>query len=77
MKSTIVCCSILSLAASSTAGQDETLLLHQPTISADHVAFVYAENIWIVNRDGGVGRRLTRNPGREYSPRFSPAGTTP
>ncbi|MEW6742281.1 MAG: PDZ domain-containing protein [Planctomycetota bacterium] len=52
----------------------ETLLLRQPAISATHVAFVYAGDLWIAQRDGSNPRRLTVHPGVESSPRFSPDG---
>jgi len=52
----------------------ETLLLQQPTVSATQVAFVYAEDVWIVSRQGGVARRLTSDVGREVGPKFSPDG---
>ena len=61
--------------ALSAAGEDETLLLRQPTISADHVAFVYAGDIWIADRDGGSARRLTVHRGVERYPMFSPDGS--
>ncbi|MFC1716221.1 hypothetical protein ACFL6S_21290 [Candidatus Poribacteria bacterium] len=54
--------------------QNETLLLRQPTISANHVAFVYAGDIWLVDRDGGDATRLTVHPGIESGPVFSPDG---
>ncbi len=53
-----------------------TLMLEQPAISAEHVAFIYAEDLWVADRDGGNARRLTTHPGRELRPRFSPDGTT-
>jgi len=51
-------------------------LLRQPTVSARHVAFAYAGDIWIVDRGGGVARRLTTFPGAESVPRFSPDGNS-
>ncbi len=56
------------------APQDETLLLQNPTVSLEHVVFVYARDLWIAPRDGGDARRLTSNPGTETSPRLSPDG---
>ncbi len=53
---------------------DETLLLQMPTVSKEHVAFVYAEDLWIVGRKGGTARRLTSHVGREVGPKFSPDG---
>ena len=32
---------------------EEARLLRNPTVSQDHVAFVYANDIWVVPRDGG------------------------
>jgi len=52
----------------------ETLLLQQPTVSRDHVVFVYAQDLWIVGRKGGTARRLTSHVGRESGPRLSPDG---
>jgi tricorn protease len=52
----------------------ETLLLQQPTVSSDHVAFLYAGDLWIADRDGGSPRRLTVHPGQKSTPMFSPDG---
>jgi tricorn protease len=49
-----------------------TRLLRQPTISATHIAFSYANNIWTVERAGGIARRLTSFQGQTANPRFSP-----
>lgn len=51
-----------------------TLLLQDPTISAEHIVFRYAEDLWVVGRQGGEARRLTSSPGRESSPQLSPDG---
>ena len=51
-----------------------TMLLRQPTISQTHIAFVYANDLWIVGKDGGEARRLTSNEGQESLPHFSPDG---
>ncbi len=56
------------------AGTKETLLLKQPTISSDAVAFLYAGDIWMAGRDGSYPRRLTAQNGKKYSPYFSPDG---
>lgn len=74
MKILVFACVILLVSALSTAGQNETFLLRQPTVSADHVAFVYAGDIWLVARDGGDATRLTVHPGIESEPVFSPDG---
>jgi tricorn protease len=48
--------------------------LRQPTVSADYVAFVYAGDIWLADRDGGDAKRLTVHKGIESEPAFSPDG---
>ncbi len=56
------------------AAAQGTRLLRQPTVSADQVAFAYANDLWIASREGGDARRLTSFPGSESQPRFSPDG---
>ena len=53
---------------------DPTRLLRTPTVSATHIAFAYANNIWIVERAGGQARRLTSFQGQTLNPHFSPDG---
>jgi tricorn protease len=52
-----------------------TRLLRQPTISAKHIVFVYADDLWLVDRDGGDAKRLTSHEGTESFPHFSPVNT--
>jgi tricorn protease len=52
----------------------ETLLLKQPTVSQNQVAFLYAGELWIANRDGSQVRRLTAQKGTKSDPLFSPDG---
>src|SRR5687768_13014132 len=51
-----------------------TRLLRTPTVSATHIAFAYANNIWSVPRAGGAARRLTSFPGQTLNPHYSPDG---
>jgi len=53
-----------------------TRLLRQPTVSATHIAFAYAGNIWIVDRAGGTARRVTSFQGQATNPQLSPDGRT-
>lgn len=52
----------------------QTRLLSQPTVSAEHVAFVYAGDLWVSDRDGADPRRLTTAAAEENNPYFSPDG---
>lgn len=65
---------LLFLATSLHTFAQGTMLLRQPTISNEHIAFVYANDLWIVGKDGGDARRLTSNEGMEADPHFSPDG---
>src|SRR5215470_16457927 len=51
-----------------------TRLLRSPTVSATQIAFAYANNIWVVERAGGMARRLTSFQGQTSDPHFSPDG---
>jgi tricorn protease len=53
----------------------DTRLLDQPAVSATHVAFVYADDLWVARLDGTEVRRLTTDEGIESDPVFSPDGT--
>ena len=53
---------------------EPTLLLRSPTVSATQIAFAYANNIWSVDRAGGLARRLTSFQGQTTNPQFSPDG---
>ena len=53
----------------------DTRLLTDPAISKDHIAFAYANDLWVANLDGSNVRRLTSHPGVESGPRFSPDGS--
>jgi len=54
---------------------NDTRLLSQPAISKDHVAFIYASDLWVAGIDGKNVKRLTADEGQEASPAFSPDGT--
>lgn len=53
---------------------DATLLLRQPAVSAERLAFVYAGDLWVAHRDGSAPRRLTSHAAEENTPIFSPDG---
>jgi tricorn protease len=53
----------------------DTRMLSQPAISANHIAFIYAEDLWVANTDGSQPRRLTVDEGIESNPAFSPDGS--
>jgi tricorn protease len=52
----------------------DTRLLAQPATNGTHVAFVYADDLWVARADGTDVRRLTTDDGIESNPAFSPDG---
>ena len=50
------------------------LLMRNPTVNGTHIAFEFAGDLWRVARSGGRAERLTRGPGPEMGPRYSPDG---
>jgi tricorn protease len=72
-----LCCVVAALAATSLSAQPsvtDTRLLSQPALSATHVAFIYAGDLWTSKLDGTDVRRLTTADGDEQNPVFSPDG---
>jgi tricorn protease len=65
---------IITRRASEDPSTSGTRLLRTPTVSAAHIAFAYAGNIWIVDRAGGDARRLTSFAGEASNPQLSPDG---
>src|SRR5215203_5918097 len=63
---------LATLSASPLAAQ--TRMLRSPTVSEKHIAFAYANNVWIVDRAGGAARRLTSFQGETQNPKLSPDG---
>ena len=53
----------------------DTRLLSQPALSAQHLAFVYADNLWVADLDGKNVRRLTSDLDAVSNPVFSPDGS--
>lgn len=52
----------------------DALMLRYPDVSRDSIVFVYAGDLWIVDKNGGTARRLSSHRGRELYPKFSPDG---
>ena len=54
----------------------DTRLMHQPAVSDSHIAFIYANDLWVADINGNNPRRLTIDEGFESMPVFSPDGQT-
>ena len=73
MKKFIVLCTFLGLAQSLWA-QIDARLMRYLDVSETQIVFVYGGDIWTVPKTGGLATQLTRSPGEESWPRFSPDG---
>ncbi|MDE3200827.1 MAG: PD40 domain-containing protein [Acidobacteriota bacterium] len=54
---------------------EQHLLLRNPSLSAHSVAFLYADDVWTVSREGGAAQRLTSNGHVVAGPFYSPDGS--
>ncbi len=72
----LILAALLPLCVPAVAGaQIDARMFRQPDVSGTHIAFVYAGDIWVVPKTGGLATRLTSAPGEELFPRFSPDGS--
>jgi tricorn protease len=55
---------------------DTPHILQRPALSAHQIVFVYAGDLWTVDRSGGTATRLTTGVGVETAPAYSPDGST-
>ncbi len=74
-------CAVAGLAASASAQaqpahQPDATMLRYPAVSKSHIAFVYANNIYLAPRAGGIASLTAVPPGQSSFPRFSPDGAT-
>jgi tricorn protease len=69
----IFLCFLFGLSAQNIYAQG-SMLLRQPNASKDHIVFVHADDLWVVDHKGGDARRLTSAIGAETSPKISPNG---
>ena len=68
----LVACS--SLFAQQKPTPIDARMMRYPDVSATQIAFVYAGDIWLVPKTGGVATRLSSPRGEELFPKFSPDG---
>src|ERR1700732_4727672 len=64
-----------SLVLCASAWSAAPLLLRNPSLGQERIAFLYAGDIWTVGRQGGEARRLTSIGTGTEGPYFSPDGS--
>src|SRR5712692_1524353 len=70
----LIAASTFVRAAASGPDIHDTRLLTEPAVGARQIAFIYANDLWTCDLDGGNVRRITSDVGVESSPAFSPDG---
>ena len=70
----LVACLLFSGVAVAQQSTDRPLLIGRVALNQTHIAFTYAGKIWLVERAGGVAKRLTKTNDEETAPVFSPDG---
>jgi len=73
-RSILVIAALFVCAVSAAAQSGSPMLFRQPTMSRNHIVFVFAGDLWSVPRAGGSAIRLTSSNGSESNPIFSPDG---
>ncbi|MFO0808329.1 MAG: PDZ domain-containing protein [Gemmataceae bacterium] len=73
---TFVCLALCTPALLAQPDVTDTKLIAQPAVGKDHIAFAYADDLWVADLDGSNVRRLTSDIGVEMNPVFSPDGQT-
>jgi tricorn protease len=78
LRTAVVLTALAAAAGTAPANPDvhNTRLLGEPGVSATHVAFVYADDVWVADLDGRNVRRLTTDAEVVSAPFFSPDGQT-
>ncbi len=57
-------------------GQLPAKMIQYPDVSDSYICFTYADDLWIVDKQGGTAHRLTTKEGQETMGKFSPDGKT-
>jgi tricorn protease len=75
MRRLVLSLSVLFLVGAARAAEPALPILNHPAVSATHVVFGHAGDLWVVSRSGGDAVRLTTGPGLETHPVLSPDGS--
>ena len=76
MKKSFIYICITLLLNLHTNAQIDAGLLRYPDVSKTQIVFTYANDIWVVSKNGGTAEKLSSPAGVESFPKFSPDGKT-
>ena len=69
---TLACSAALAALTPTPAHPQGTRFLRQPDVSATHIVFTHANDLWKIARDGGDAIRLTSSEGGRNRRRLQP-----
>ncbi len=72
----IGCCAVLLATSAGAQTKPSAGMMRFADVSRDKIVFSYADDLWVVSRDGGVATPLASPKGAESFPRFSSDGRT-
>src|SRR5881392_1967814 len=73
MKKVIACIAVF-ITASNLFAQIDAGLFRFPDVSQTQIVFSYANDLWIISKEGGTAIKISSPPGVESYPKFSPDG---
>lgn len=77
LRALLACAALAALAPTPMfAAEPHGGMLRNPDVGPTHIVFSYANDLWIVPREGGTAVPLASPEGTETFPRFSPDGST-
>ena len=76
MKKIFFCSCTLIFCCIAASAQTDAGLFRYPDVSKTQIVFSYANDIWIMPKEGGTAEKLSSPPGVESFPKFSPDGST-
>jgi tricorn protease len=76
MRKILMVCLPIFFACTNLMAQIDAGLFRFPDVSQSQIVFTYANDIWIVGKEGGTAIKLSSPSGVESFPKFSPDGKT-
>lgn len=76
MRKILMVCLSGFIACTNSTAQIDAGLFRFPDVSQSQIVFTYANDIWIVGKEGGTAIKLSSPSGVESFPKFSPDGKT-
>lgn len=74
MKKTVACLFLIFIISEKIFSQIDAGLFRYPDVSKTQIVFSYANDLWVMPKEGGTAIKLSSPPGVEVYPKFSPDG---